>query len=64
MNTMARIVRFTESSPFITRLVIKEIITTIGDNAFEDYEVLKELKLCDGLRRGRLVISHLKDASP
>ena len=32
----------------ITRLVIKEIVTTIGDNAFEDYEVLKELKLCDG----------------
>ena len=26
----------------ITRLVIKEIITTIGDNAFEDYEVLKK----------------------
>jgi hypothetical protein len=35
----------------ITRLVIKEIVTTIGDNAFEDYEVLKELKLCDGLRQ-------------
>jgi len=34
----------------ITRLVIKEIVTTIGDNAFKDYEVLKELKLCDGLR--------------
>ncbi len=35
----------------ITRLVTKEIVTTIGDNAFEDYEVLKELKLCDGLRQ-------------
>ena len=35
----------------ITRLVIKEIVTTIGDNAFEDYEVLKELKLCNGLRQ-------------
>ncbi len=50
MNTMARIVRYTESSPFIPRLVIKEIVTTIGDNAYEDYEGLKELKLCDGLR--------------
>ena len=48
---MARIVRYTESSPFITRLVIKEIVTTIGDNAYEDYEELKELKLCDGLRQ-------------
>ncbi len=35
----------------ITRLVIKEIVTTIGDNAFEDFEVLKELKLCEGLRQ-------------
>jgi hypothetical protein len=26
-------------------------VTTIGDNAFEDNEVLKELKLCDGLRQ-------------
>jgi len=34
-----------------TRLVIKEIITTIRGNAFEDFEVLKELKLCDGLRQ-------------
>jgi hypothetical protein len=32
------------------RLVIKEIVKTIIDNEFEDYEVLKELKLCDGLR--------------
>jgi len=31
--------------------VIKEIITTIGDNTFEDDEVLKELKLCHGLRQ-------------
>ena len=51
MNTIARTVRYTESSPFITRLVIKEIVTTIGDNAYEDFEVLKELKLCDGLRQ-------------
>ena len=35
----------------VTRLVIKEIVTTIGDNAFEDNEVLKELKLCDSLRQ-------------
>ena len=48
---MARTVRYTKSSPFITRLVIKEIVTTIGDNAYEDFEVLKELKLCDGLRQ-------------
>jgi hypothetical protein len=34
-----------------TRLVIKEIVTTIGDDTFEDFEVLKELKLCDGLRQ-------------
>jgi len=33
------------------RLVIKEIITTIRDNAFKNFEVLKELKLCDGLRQ-------------
>ncbi len=46
----------------ITRLVIKEIVTTIGDNTFEDYEVLKELKLCDGLRQ--IGNSHLKDVSP
>ena len=26
------------------RLVIKEIVKTIGDNKFKDYEVLKELK--------------------
>jgi hypothetical protein len=51
LNTMARTVLYTESSPFITRLVIKEIITEIGDNAFEDFEVLTELKLCDGLRQ-------------
>ncbi len=35
----------------VMRLVIKEIIKTIGDNKFEDYEVLKELKLCNGLRQ-------------
>ncbi len=35
----------------IMRLVIKEIGKTIGDNKFEDYEVLKELKLCNGLRQ-------------
>jgi hypothetical protein len=34
-----------------TRIVIKEIVTTIGDNTFEDFEVLKELKLCDSLRQ-------------
>jgi hypothetical protein len=33
------------------RLVIKEIVKTIGDNKFEDYEVLKELKLCNGPRQ-------------
>ena len=48
---MATIVRYTESSPFIPRLVIKEIVTIIGDNAYDDYEGLKELKLCDGLRQ-------------
>jgi hypothetical protein len=48
---MARTVRYTKSSPFITRLVIKEIVTAIGDNAYKDFEVLKELKLCDGLRQ-------------
>jgi hypothetical protein len=48
---MARIVRYTDSSPFIPRLVIKEIVTKIGDNAYKDYEGLKELKLCDGLRQ-------------
>jgi hypothetical protein len=31
--------------------VIKEIVKTIGENKFKDYEVLKELKLCDGLRQ-------------
>ncbi len=35
----------------VMRLVIKEIIKTIGDNEFEDYEILKELKLCNGLRQ-------------
>jgi hypothetical protein len=35
----------------IMRLVIKEIVKTIGDNEFKDYEVLKELKLCNGLRQ-------------
>ena len=35
----------------VMRLVIKEIVKTIGDNKFKDYEVLKELKLCNGLRQ-------------
>jgi hypothetical protein len=35
----------------VMRLVVKEIVKTIGDNKFEDYEVLKELKLCNGLRQ-------------
>ncbi len=35
----------------VMRLVIKEIVKTIGDNKFEDYEVLKELKLCNSLRQ-------------
>ncbi len=35
----------------VMRLVIKEIVKTIGDNKFKDYEVLKELKLCVGLRQ-------------
>jgi len=48
---MGRTRRYIESSPFTTRLVIKEIVTEIGDNAFEDFEVLKELKLCNGLRQ-------------
>ena len=34
-----------------TRLVIKEIVTTIGDTTFKDFEVLKELKLCEGIRQ-------------
>ncbi len=34
----------------VMRLVIKEIVKTIGDNKFKDYEVLKELKLCNSLR--------------
>jgi hypothetical protein len=33
------------------RLVIKEFVKTIEDNEFEDYEVLKQLNLCDGLRQ-------------
>ena len=45
----------------ITRLVIKEIVTTIGDKAFEDHEVLAEL---NATVSGRSVITHLKDASP
>ena len=36
---MGRTRRYTESSPFTMRLVIKEIVTEIGDNAFEDFEV-------------------------
>ncbi len=35
----------------VMRLVIKEIVKTIGDNEFEDYELLKELKLRNGLRQ-------------
>jgi hypothetical protein len=35
----------------VMRLVIKEIVKTIGDNRFEAYEVLKESKLCDSLRQ-------------
>jgi hypothetical protein len=35
----------------VMRFVIKEIVKTIGDNKFKDYEVLKELKLCNGLRQ-------------
>jgi hypothetical protein len=35
----------------IMRLVIKEIVKTIGNNKFEDYEVLKELQLCNSLRQ-------------
>jgi hypothetical protein len=59
---MGRTVRYTESSPFITRLVIKEIVKTIGDNAYEDFKVLKELNYATV--SGRLVITHLKDALP
>ena len=33
------------------RLVIKEFVKTIEDNEFKDYEVLKELKLCNGLKQ-------------
>ncbi len=57
LNKMARTNFLAESSSVIihqqttTRLVIKEIVTTIRDNAFEDFEVLKELKLCNGLRQ-------------
>ncbi len=46
----------------VMRLVIKEIVKTIGDNKFKDYEVLKELNYATV--SGRLVIIHLKDASP
>ncbi len=35
----------------VMRLMIKEIVKTIGDNKLKDYEVLKELKLCNGLRQ-------------
>ncbi len=35
----------------VMRLVIKEIVKTIGDNKFKDYEVLKDLKLCNSLRQ-------------
>ena len=51
LNTMARTKFLAESSAEIvhqqttTRLVIKDIVTIIRDNAFEDFEVLKELKL-------------------
>ncbi len=54
------------------RLVIEEIVTTRRDNAFEDIEVLKQLKLCDGLRQignysfkgcDQFVRLHLKAAS-
>jgi len=57
LNRMARTKFLPESSAEIvhqqttTRLVIKDIVTIIRDNAFEDFEVLKELKLCDGLRQ-------------
>ncbi len=46
----------------VMRLVIKEIVKTIGDNKFEDYEVLKELNYA--MVSGRSVIIHLKDVSP
>ncbi len=35
----------------VMRLAIKEIVKTLGDNEFKDYEVLKESKLCNGLRQ-------------
>ncbi len=35
----------------ITRVVVKQHVETIEDNAFEDCELLKLIKLCDGLRQ-------------
>ncbi len=35
----------------LTRVVVKQHIETIGDNAFKDCELLKLVKLCDGLRQ-------------
>jgi hypothetical protein len=35
----------------VVKVVMKQHIETISDHAFGDCEILKELKLCDGLRQ-------------
>ncbi len=35
----------------LMRVVVKQHIKTIGDNGFEDCELLKLIKLCNGLRQ-------------